>query len=282
MRVKERATGCCLSTRHNVKTRAETERCGEGILIEPSAHRPVHNLNYPMSVDVTKVVVDAGRHRSSGQGFPVWVGWALPCEEQALQWDIQPTLSCFKTLTHSCLITAVSDTSRVAYLNRVFAQTFAKELNVTLKRGPWLMFELPRKNSVELFFPSCRRNQHQEHVAPMLGPNMHLHVPALLFTCQTVCDSAQSNEEVRGFCCQVCGFRDIQSLKDRVANNQKDILRLNTSPIHHSFDFLPPLTPVTTSSPKRKSGYLNPPMLGVCARHAAPSTEDQTYQLIST
>lgn len=116
----------------------------------------------------------------------------------------------------------------------------------------------------------------------MLGLNMHLHVPALLFTCQTFGDSAQSSEEVRGFFCQACGFRDIHSLKDRGANNQKDILRLNTSPKNHSFDFLPPLTPVTTSSPKRKSGYLNPPMLGVCARHAAPSTEDQTYQLVST
>ena len=88
-----------------------------------------------MSVDVTKVVVDAGRHGPSGQGFPVWVGWAV-------------TLSCFKILTHSCLITAVSDTSRVACLNRLFARTLAKELNVALKRGPWLMFELPQERTV--------------------------------------------------------------------------------------------------------------------------------------
>lgn len=124
------------------------ERCGEGILIEPSAHRQVHNLKYPISVDVTKVVVNAGRHRSSGQGLPVWFGWAVPCEEQALQWDTQPTLSCSKTLTHSCLITAFSDTSRVACLNRLFAQTFAKELKVALKRGPWLMFELSQERTV--------------------------------------------------------------------------------------------------------------------------------------
>lgn len=42
--------------------------------------------------------------------------------------------------------------------------------------------------------------------------------------------------------------------------------------MHQSFDFLPPLTPVMTSSPRRKSGYLNPPIFGDCVRHAAPST----------
>ena len=40
----------------------------------------------------------------------------------------------------------------------------------------------------------------------------------------------------------------------------------------HSFDFLPPLTPANTSSPRRKSGYLNPPIFGPAVRHAAPST----------
>ncbi len=62
-------------------------------------------------------------------------------------------------------------------------------------------------------------------------------------------------------------------------NNHIYILRTNflneifyTSHTYHSFDFLPPLTPVTTSSPNKKSGYLNPPILAVCVRHAAPST----------
>ena len=40
----------------------------------------------------------------------------------------------------------------------------------------------------------------------------------------------------------------------------------------HSFDFLPPLTPAITPSPRRKSGYLNPPIFGPAVRHAAPST----------
>ena len=65
---------------------------------------------------------------------------------------------------------------------------------------------------------------------------------------------------------------------NRAANNRppqvmlQTIVQQSTSRQYQSFDFLPPLTPATTSSPRRKSGYLNPPRFGICVRHAAPST----------
>lgn len=148
---------------------------------------------------------------------------------------------------------------------------------MALKHRSWLMIELSQEQCRGVFKSTTS------------APNAKSFQCTSRIAGQAVCDSAQSKRKagrrvsskpadsgvvvVSGAC----------KIALRISRKKKIILQtaaefITSEIIHQSFDFFPPLTPVTISSPKRKSGYLNPPMLGVDVRHDAPSTKRQKDQ----